>query len=182
ISRSQAKKNIDAQIKTMMLLSENGITSIAQLDKFIDDIKAEDKKEKNRIAQIKHQISDKFDVINSKKDYWRYKPIAEKARSIKDVDKREEFMQEHKDELDKMKNAIAIMNSAKDPDGNLPTKEEIYAEIEKLNEVKEHLISQNEITQERLTRFENARYNLTSDEDRQEHKTETKRHYSEHLI
>ena len=183
ISRSQAKKNVDAQIKTMKLLSENGITSIEQLDKFIEDIKAEDKKEKNRISQIKRQISKKFDVINSKKAYWRYKPIAVKARSIKNTDERAAFIEEHKEELEKMKAAIVIMNNAKDSDGNLPAKEEIYTEIERLNEAKEHLISNNELTQERLTRFENARYNLTADEDeKQEQKEEVRRKFSNHFI
>ena len=91
-------------------------------------------------------------------------------------------MQEHKDELEKMKAAIVIMNNAKDNNGDLPTKEEIYAEIEKLNEVKEHLIANNEVTQEKLLKFENARYNLTADET-EEHKqnTEVKRKYSHHL-
>ena len=154
------RKNIDMEIKTLMFLKENNIKDFAELDRMIDEMKEKINSKEQDISNIKSQISAKYDIINSLRIYWQYKPLADEARSITDKDKRKEFMQQHKEQMDKFKRAIDIMNTAREEyGGKIPNSEQLHKEIDILNEKKDDMISENVKPKEELKRLINVKYN-----------------------
>ena len=143
-----------------MFLKENNIKDLAELDRMIDEMKEKINSKEQEISNIKNQISAKYDIINSLRIYWQYKPLADEARSITDKDKRKEFMQQHKEQMDKFKKAIDIMNTAKEEyGGKIPKSEQLHKEIDILNEKKDDMISENVKPKEELKRLINVKYN-----------------------
>lgn len=159
-SRKVIQQNITADIKTLEFLMKNNIQSYEELEKRIIDLIEKSNEESKKISGIKSEISAKYDIINSSRIYWQYKPLADEARHIADKEKRAEFMQQHKEQMDKFKKAIDIMNSAKEKYGKMPSSEQLHREIDKLNEQKEDFIVENNKIKRQIRLLENVRYNL----------------------
>lgn len=96
------------------------------------------------ILSIKSDIAEKYAIMSSREVYLQYKPLADEARSITNKDKRKDFMQQHKEQMDKFKRAIDIMNTAREEyGGKIPDSEQLKDEVKKLKEREKQLIQKN---------------------------------------
>ncbi len=160
LGKKQLEKNINANIKTVVFLKNNGIHSIEDLNKKINELQEKRNSQLKEVSAIKGEISAKYDIVNSLRIYWQYKPLAYELRKIKVEKEQEKFLEQHTEEIGKFKNAIEIINNAKDKNGNIPKADQLYNEVEKLNEIKEKILSENKKVKEELQLFENAKHNF----------------------
>ncbi|MBR1444606.1 MAG: hypothetical protein IJ583_13865 [Firmicutes bacterium] len=105
------------------------------------------------VAFLKSRITEKKEVINAIRTYWRLKPLYQQYKAIGNITDRELFKIRNGDDIRKYNTAVEIMNKSKLPDGSLPKAEVINAEILKLEVKKDDIITKHEKTKNKLQSY-----------------------------
>ena len=153
-------KNVDIQIRILNCLSEKGIKNIEELKAKLEKCQKQADINNQNIQNINTQISEKKEIIKSRRTYWQYKPVIAELWKIKSLDEREKFKAENQFQIDKYNKAVEIMNRSKNSDGTVPETSDLNLEIERLETLKNNiLIRQNKVKAE-LSSYENLKYNI----------------------
>ncbi len=106
-------KNVDIQIRILNCLSEKGIKSIEELKAKLEKCQKQADINNQNIQNINTQISEKKEIIKSRRTYWQYKPVITELCKIRLPDEREKYKAENQFKIDRYNKAVEIMNRSK---------------------------------------------------------------------
>ena len=171
--------NIDAKAQMVIFLKEHHIGSLEELNDQIQELtdqrnslKGSIREEQNRMKEINRQRQAIRDYSRTKEVYTQYR---ESGWSVK-------FYQEHRQEIEDHKNALAVYSSL---DGKMPTLKELTAEYDELKDRKENDQAALDELKPKLTDLKHIRYNYDvlerdSAPNSHQHATPKDHHYDEH--
>lgn len=74
-NKNVAAYNVNIHIRTLNMLSDNGISSLDELSKEIDSLKKQINLESQRIKELECEIKSKREIKTAVRTYWQLKPI-----------------------------------------------------------------------------------------------------------
>lgn len=150
-------RNVNIEISMLNYLHKNGIKSYDELILEIEKLrKQEDINDKN-ITNIDIQIEEKKSILKALRQYWQYKPYYSEYLKIKSLTEKEQYVSEHKTELDRYNNAMTILNCSRNVDGTISQSTELNIEIERLEKLKSNIIARNNKVKVKISSCENIK-------------------------
>jgi hypothetical protein len=159
-NRYYAIQDVNIEISMLNYLNENGIKSYTELLSNLQKCQKQVDIKTQNINDIKTQISEKRELIKAVRMYWQYKPIFTKFHSINASQEREAYLTIYKTQLGRYTTSLETLNRAKALYDTLPKANELKAEIEHLENIKERIALQREKLYREVEIYNNLKANL----------------------
>lgn len=150
-------KNVNIEISMLNYLHENGIKNYDELISEIEKLRKQEDINIKNITNIDIQIEEKKSILKVIRQYWQYKPYYSEYLKIKSLTEKEQYVSEHKTELDRYNNAMTILNYSRTADGTIPQSTKLNIEIERLEKLKSNIIARNNKVKVKISSCENIK-------------------------
>lgn len=150
-------RNVDIEIHMLNYLHENNIKSYDELISEIEKLRKQEDINNKNITNIDIQIEEKKSILKALRQYWQYKPYYSEYLKIKSLTEKEQYISEHKTELDRYNNAMTILNRSKNEDNKTLQSAELNMEIERLENLKNNIITRNNKVKVKISSYENIK-------------------------